>query len=115
MYIPEYIETAMKPTYVPEGWTMECMSSDDSMVSYIMLGENEAMVIFEQIPMDEENLMVDNNADSVEDIWLNGMAAKLFLYPDGEIHLAWSNQYTFAITGQNVDKEMLVKIANNIK
>ena len=115
VYIPKYIETPMKPTYVPEGWTMECVSSNDGLVSYIMLGENEAMVIFEQIPIDEENIMVDNNVDQVEDIWLNGGAAKLFRYSGGEIHLVWSNVCVFQLSGQYVDSDTIVKIANSVQ
>ncbi len=115
VYIPEYIETAMKPTYVPDGWTMECISSDDAMVAYIMYGENDEMVIFDQTPMLGENIMISNNVENIEDVLLNDATAKLFIHPNGEMNLVWSNQYTFAINGQNVDKETLVKIANSIK
>ena len=114
-FCPSYIEKAVCPEYLPEGWTMELHEKDQTSVIYRLDGTKEELIFYEQTIAGETDVWFDNTNCTVQDIQLkNGCEGYLLLYPDESVSLIWKDGYLYTLVGYGVAESVLLEIADSI-
>lgn len=111
---PKSVEKTMKPTYIPKGWTTECVYEDLGGTIYTYRGENGEYVHYHQSIYHVEISRIKNFITK-EYININGADAILMEYEDGRVFLFWYDDYVFIFDGKNVDTDTIIKIARSVK
>lgn len=113
---PVYVEGEFLPTYLPDGWKIEAIVSNQSLKLYIITGERGEVIYYRQRAIIDKEVMVDNDNCIVEKIQLNNETlAYLCTYPDGRVNLTWQGEYIFMMEGDESLRKILISIAESIK
>lgn len=113
-YIPTKIERVILPD-IPEGWETVELTSDSVTVFYMIYGTEGEYITYQQMTSDDGEIWVDNTDCIFEMILLNEKYdAYLCTHNDGRYQIIWKNRYVFAISGENVDLDVLIGIAETI-
>ncbi len=65
------------PTYIPEGYSVENVSNSDGLKEICFIDEDNNIIIFREQKAEQKSNIDDENADSVENIEINGMKGVL--------------------------------------
>lgn len=109
------IETVMKPTSLPDGWTIEEKVINQTLVMYKIIDSQKNSFIFQQCPYSEVEIWTDNEECIVDEIDIDGSTAYLCRYTNGQFCLTWYDEYKFVLSGYNIDREVLVNLATSVK
>ena len=112
---PATIETAMKPTSLPDGWTIEEKINNQTLVMYEIIDLKKNSIVFQQCPYSEVEIWTDNEECIVDEIDINGFTAYLCQYVDGQFCLIWFGKYKFVLSGYGIGRDILINLATSIK
>ena len=113
---PTIIEEVIIPEALPDGWTIEQLDGSIAGYDYMLTGPSGEIVLYMQGLVDDQEMWFDNTDCDISTILLHGQTEAYWLhYADGRNTITWQDQYTFTLAGEDVSKEVLVEIAENIK
>ncbi len=111
---PTRIEKEMLPSYLPEGWTIECVVKNDAHCVYRMKANNNEEIVYSQNIYNAEKLL-DNDAMTEIIVMINDNEGFLYEYSDGRERLLWTNEYSLELKYENIDINTIIKIAESVK
>lgn len=113
-YYPDRIEKTLTPTYLPDGWTIETHTEGKVTCVYIIRGNNGERIVYSQ-SIYAGNSLLDNDERTRKTVAVNKIGGVLYEYIDGRKTLLWADEYILNMRAENVDTDVLMKIAKSIK
>lgn len=112
--LPMEWENVYIPEYIPEGYKI---SKAESLVSTKIIhysNEKNQIIVFTQYHNENTNLRIDTENAKIDKVVINGFDG-LLVEKNGTFTIAWhNNDSTFSLMS-NVDKSILIKMAESIK
>ncbi|MCI8388373.1 MAG: DUF4367 domain-containing protein [Clostridiales bacterium] len=114
---PEIIEIKREPISVPEKWNKEVMADNNYMYALRYIMDGERILTYNQLIIDESDMLVDNKNIDIKDIQVGKHSGNLF-YTDNIITLVWCDgEYNYIISTDSmiISEKELMEIANSVK
>lgn len=115
---PEFIEKYKEPALQLAGTERYVEAQNPVCYSILYMAGDTIEVAYDQTVITEDAHAHDSERCSISDTNVAGCDAKLFTYEDGRIHLTWhDNEYVYTISSysQNIDSELIFKMAESVK
>lgn len=111
---PTRIGKEMLPSYLPDGWKIECVVKNSAMCTYRIITNNNEEIVYSQNIYNAEKLL-DNDAMTKKIVMINDNEGFLYEYSDGRERLLWTNEYSLELKYENIDIDTIIKIAESVK
>lgn len=100
--------------YVPDGFSIEKEDYNENGYSLVYMNVNDQFFRLDAIASSGIMQIDSENADSIEQVFVNGEQAELVTKKE-IISIVWSSDEIMFVLDGNLDKTELIKIANNIQ
>lgn len=114
----QFIEEYKEPTLQLAGTERYVEAQNPICYSILYMVDDTIEMAYDQMVITDDSHNHDSERCTISDTNIAGCDAKLFEYEDGRIHLTWhDNEYVYTISSysQNVDIELIYKIAESVK
>jgi len=111
---PTRIEKEMLPSYLPEGWTIKNVGKNNVTRVYTITTDENKEIMYSQ-KIYNTNILLDNEEMTKKAVMINNYEGILYEYNDGRKLLLWSGEYVFNLQYENIDMDIIIKIAESIK
>ncbi len=97
--------------YVPDGFSIEIEDYEENGYSLVYMNEDDQFFRLDVIPSSGVLQIDSENADSIEQVFVNGEQAELVTKKE-MTSIVWSSDEMIFVLDGNIDKMELIKIAN---